>query len=332
MIINQAILHIMDFNSGITVFSEKELDLSNESIITFLTKHIEKLYNDQRASVGAFHSTSNFKMQLVSYVNHELEFIPFSKFIAERIYSAIAQSDQLDSADLIICDVMVEDTRFLAVLKCNNRIGFTHQVVKEEDTVRNEIINHYAILPAISQKIDEYALINTDSLELKFVDKQKTVNGVDTCIMADCVLECSTKKSPSDTLKIMNSVTRTVAENYGQDTVAAVSMAKNFIKENAEISAFLDPVEVGKKVFAASPAMQKEYEEEIQKAGIGETVKVDPSFALRKGKSHKIKTDTGIEITIPVEYFQNEDYIEIINNPDGTLSIALKNIGKLINK
>ncbi|WP_405352536.1 hypothetical protein [Ruminococcus sp.] len=49
-------------------------------------------------------------------------------------------------------------------------------------------------------------------------------------------------------------------------------------------------------------------------------------------KSQKIKTDTGIEITVPVEYFEDDRYIEFINNNDGTISIALKNIGKLINR
>lgn len=45
-----------------------------------------------------------------------------------------------------------------------------------------------------------------------------------------------------------------------------------------------------------------------------------------------IKTDTGIEITFPTDYFENHDYIEVVNNPNGTLSIEIKNIGKITNK
>ena len=52
----------------------------------------------------------------------------------------------------------------------------------------------------------------------------------------------------------------------------------------------------------------------------------------KAGRSHKIKTDTGIEITFPSEYIENTDFIRFINNPDGTLSIELKNIGKIVNK
>ena len=70
---------------------------------------------------------------------------------------------------------------------------------------------------------------------------------------------------------------------------------------------------------------------EVKNACIPDAVKVDMDLALKKGKNHRIKTDTGIEIAFPADYFKNTDYIEIINNPDGTLSIALKNIGKITN-
>ena len=41
IVIDKAILHILDFNSGMTVFSDEELTVEN-SIETFLLKHIEK--------------------------------------------------------------------------------------------------------------------------------------------------------------------------------------------------------------------------------------------------------------------------------------------------
>ena len=71
---------------------------------------------------------------------------------------------------------------------------------------------------------------------------------------------------------------------------------------------------------------------EIQEAQLPDQVPVQQDFARRTGKTHKIKTDTGIEITFPSEYIDNSDYIQFINNPDGTLSIELKNIAKIVNK
>jgi hypothetical protein len=49
-------------------------------------------------------------------------------------------------------------------------------------------------------------------------------------------------------------------------------------------------------------------------------------------KSMKIKTDTGIEIIVPAECLENNDYIEFVSNPDGKISISIKNIGKILNR
>ncbi len=330
--INKAILHILDFNSGVTVFSEQELDIQSNSVVAFLTKHIEKSYNDQNAKSGMFHPHSKFKKQVSDYIGGSLDFTSFSVYVAEAMYTAIAQSDVVDSTDLLICDFNIDTNRVIALLKCNNKIGFIHQVVHENDKIKNDIINHYAIMPGLSQKLDEYAFIDAVSLDIKFVDKKRSVNGTDAYVIADNILECSSRISPKETIELVSAITRTVAENHGKSSVEAVSKAKNYIVENTGVSERLDPIALGKEVFSSSPIMQEEYLKEVENAGIAETVKIDKDFAIKKGKSHKIKTDTGIEITFPVDYFQNNEFIEFVNNPDGTISIQLKNIGSITNK
>ena len=131
---------------------------------------------------------------------------------------------------------------------------------------------------------------------------------------------------------MVTSITRKVAESHGENPAIAVSRAKTLIIENAEVSEYLDPQELGSAVFAASPLMQQQYLQEAAQAGLDEAVKIDRNLAVRTGRTHKLKTDIGIEITIPIDYFQNQDYVEFINNPNGTLSISLKNIGKLVDK
>lgn len=329
--ITKAILHIMDFNSNVTVFSDQELNIQNDNIMNFLKKHIEKSLNDPALKPGIFRENSHFKKELEEYIKNDLTFVEFSVFIAKEIHSAISKSDKLDSLDLIICDVIIDNERLIGILECVNNVGFTHQVVKRDNEVKNEIINHYAILPTISQKLNEYAFINTDSLSIKFLDKKRYIEGQDTYIIPDILLECSSAISPKEAIKIVNSITSTVADNYGQNSFLAVSKAKNYIIENMEVSDILKPKELGKEVFN-STAMQEDFIKKVEDAGIPDKVKLEKTFAVRTGKNHKIKTDTGIEITFPVDYFENKDFIEFINNPDGTLSIQLKNIGKVINK
>ena len=43
--LKRAIVHILDANSGVSVYSEEELDVTDASINSFITKHIEKVLN-----------------------------------------------------------------------------------------------------------------------------------------------------------------------------------------------------------------------------------------------------------------------------------------------
>ena len=43
-------------------------------------------------------------------------------------------------------------------------------------------------------------------------------------------------------------------------------------------------------------------------------------------------TDTGIELKIPMEEYNNKDRIEFITNADGTISVLIKNVGSIESK
>ena len=330
--INRAILHILDFNSNLTVFSEQELALGDGSVAPYLMKHLERSFCDAALKPGTFNQTSALKADLGAYAAGEISFVQLSSQIAGALYQAIAQSDKQVSADILVCDISVNGEQVIAILKCNNRVGFTHQVVQAEAGICNSIIHHYAILPSLAHKLDEYAFVWVQSGEIRFVDKKCSIGGNEVYILPEIVLDCSSRVSQKDTIAMVTSITRKVAESHGENPAIAVSRAKTLIIENAEVSDYLDPQELGSAVFAASPLMRQQYQQEVAQAGLDEAVRIDRNLAVRTGRTHKLKTDTGIEITIPVDYFQNQDYVEFINNPNGTLSISLKNIGKLVDK
>lgn len=50
-----------------------------------------------------------------------------------------------------------------------------------------------------------------------------------------------------------------------------------------------------------------------------------------KLQRQKLKLDNGIEITIPLDLFYDPDVIELSNNPDGTISVTIKNIESIKN-
>lgn len=133
-------------------------------------------------------------------------------------------------------------------------------------------------------------------------------------------------------LKTVTQIVSKVAEGHGVNSAVALSKAKNFLCENAEVSTTLSPTDLCQQIFSDSEEMQDEFLSLVQEEQIPDEIKIEKSFAIKASKSHRIKTDTGIEVIFPAEYFENHEFIEFVNNPNGTISIQLKNIGKIVNK
>lgn len=332
MIINKAILHILDFNSDVCIISQRELDFSNSTINTYLEKHLGHIQKDFGQKPGAFLPDSSFLVQLNKYLMQQISFIELSSFVGNIVYEQISRSDKLDLTDLLVVDFSENDVKYLALLLLTSKIAYTHQVLNSDGEMHNEIIRHYAILPNTTQKVDSYALIRCDKLTVGFSDKKRMIDGNDTYLLPDILLQCTSSVSSKEAIRTVSQIATEIAEKHGANSAIILSKAKNYLLENAEISSTFSPMELGQDIFADSEEMQKEFELQISKAQLPSDVKIEKTLAIRTGKNHKIKTDTGIEITFPAEYFENHDFIEFINNPDGTLSIELKNIGKILNK
>ena len=96
IVIEKAILHILDFNSGMTVYSDVELE-PTDSIQTFLLKHLERSWGSQDAKPGTFYEDSAFKKQLAAYVGGELSFVDFSKQIGKTLEDAYVHAEEMVS-------------------------------------------------------------------------------------------------------------------------------------------------------------------------------------------------------------------------------------------
>lgn len=83
----------------------------------------------------------------------------------------------------------------------------------------------------------------------------------------------------------------------------------------------------GQKIFSQNPAAQEVFFEKLSSADIpkNEELSISEQFQ-KKFQKQAIKTYSGVEIKIPARVYSDENEIEFINNPDGTISLLIKNI------
>ncbi len=328
--INKAILHILDNNSPQPVFSQSELEL-NEGIANYIARHIEKLITDDGTRDASLFQDSPFHAFAESIQDGE-NFLGVSIDIAQRLHKIMVSNITIPNADLLVAMVTIDAQEYLALIKFNYKEGYTHFVNYNEQGIDNQIITHKVLFASESQKNDEGALIRFEDKSVKVAEKPYEINGEKTFYFSKMFLGCSTHYSQKESLKIVNTVAARIGKKYFDDSFETASRVKTVLHELVEDDNEIDVEKVAHSVFESKPEIKEEYISEIKQAGVPERIRITSQKAENRLSKHKIKTDNGIELSIPMELYKNKDVVEFITNYDGTTSLIIKNIQRFISK
>ena len=327
--VKRAILHILDLNSGVPIFSDLDLD---RELFEYLQKHLEKSWKDAASHTSKLGDVNPIRQKLEQYQENKDVFAAITQEMADKLHKDLLLCGEERALDFVAIDFLQAEIPHFGILLYQNQLGYTHKITYQENQANNQIIQHFAILPNPTQKLTMFAFVNMEDWSVKFVDKKRILDGEEVFLLPDRLLNCTMPTSSKDTIKKVHKIVTKVAEEFGQNPTQAVCHAKAVLLEAGQKSELIEPEEVGRKVFERHPGMQQSYMEQIAHASLPKVAEVDRDYAVRTNKSHKIKTDTGIELTVPSDFFNNTDYIEFVTNENGTISINIKNVGEIINR
>ncbi|BEU87083.1 nucleoid-associated protein [Selenomonas sp. TAMA-11512] len=321
--IQKAVLHILDGVGGSTAMGSNTLDLS-AGAAEFLEKHLEKCRESDKKP-GVFYADSDFLCALHT-LKEDGDFIAFARFVGDKLLSAISKTEEQKSESLFVLKANVEGREVLALFFTPNLTSFLPEVSRVEEGLFTSISRSGALLPDPARRMEEFAMIDWETEAIEVKSKRYTLDGSAICILPELVLECSLSSSPQAAVKKAQQVAKKVAESYGRNEIETAAAVKSFVADAMEGGALIDPLEVGREVFKENPSMQADFQKEMEKAGITEPVRIEQPAMLKKMKNHKLRTDTGIELVIPTDYFDSTEFIEFVKTEDGSISITLKHI------
>ena len=325
--IEQAVVHILDSALGMPVLSDVVLDCGSD----FLKAHIFKVDSSDEIRSCTFQEES-LVFHLVEEWDSE-RFIEVTQKIAGELYTIMNQNIDIPAADLLAVEYRVEKHKYLALLKMNYKTSYTHMTNSDPWGNNNDIIMQKAILPGETQKLSEAALIDLEAPQyVRLVEKKYDVNGVKTNYFSKLFLKCSGSLSSKTKLAIVNKAVEQVQKKYFNESEQfEVRMETKSIlnEEFTQQGGFEVPVVID-KIFREHPEMKEEVQEKLEKYNLKEaTVEPQNPNTTKKFTKQHLMTDTGIELKIPMEEYNNKDRIEFITNPDGTISVLIKNIGSI---
>ena len=258
----------------------------------FIKAHIFKTDNSDDIRRCVFEEESAIYSYLQEW-NSE-NFVDFSKKIAEELFTIMNQNIEIPQADLMIAEYELEKRKYLAILKMDYKSFYT-----------------------------------------RLTEKKYEINGVKSYYFSKLFLKCKASLSAKSRLNLVSKAVSEVQKKfYHESEQFEVQMeTKSIINEEFSKDGVLDVPVVMDKIFKEHPNMRKEVEEKLEKYNLANTT-VEPQnpTTTKKFTKQHLMTDTGIELKIPMEEYNNKDRIEFITNSDGTISVLIKNIGCIESK
>ena len=331
LVINQAILHVYDFLSGTVAPSENVLNLEDKWIQGYLNSIVRRCHYDARIQEGSFHSDSTFLKLYEDFEAEGCSFVEYSQKTGEYVSEYLKSTDG-QSYDILFVDYRMDESPYLGMYLLENQKAYTHfSGADSTGNINNTIQYHSCVLPSGSRKISSYALLKTISHEVSFCDDTKWTLG-DVQVMKDLILACDSKRSHKEVMLDVQEVVSEVAEKCDENPTILLSRYKNYVQNALQETDAVSVEDLAVHVFNDSEKLQDTFISTSMEHDLPQQLPVSSHTVRSTMKNQKIRTDTGIELTFPTEYFENPDLIEFINHPDGTISIEIKKIGKITNR
>ncbi|MGX7164795.1 nucleoid-associated protein [Enterococcus massiliensis] len=329
--LKKAILHVVDREAGTPVLSQVELDLTTEYIREYLTKKIQKLSTAQ-TKTGQLVAASSF-VQLAMETKEQ--FVTGSEKLLQRWFEKYHESEDAPSADVFIVLYEQDAQPYLAFLKVNYGQAYTHYVEAEETGIANKLIINRAILANKTQKADEGIAVNLGDLSYELVEKKYTFSGEKKNYFSTEVIETQPLPSLEENVKVIKRVAEKIGEKFETPKHDIAADVKEAVFSSIEETGQVAVQEVAQRVFKDNITAQMAFQEEVLEKGVidqSPLLKDVKEITEKKYGKQKLKLSNGIELIVPLDVYRNRDLIEFINNPDGTISVTIKNVEDVINK
>lgn len=325
VVIQRAILHILDGNLGIPVLSDGVLEIS-EILDEYITKHINRVFRDEDIKeINGNESKNNLIDSVHIFNNDSSKFVDLSKEFGKVFFDAINKYD-IPSADLLIVDLLFDSKSYLAIFKMNYKKSYIHHV-NNQNEVSNSIVCQPVSLPNDSQKIDEFIIFSLKDNRIILKEKKYEIDGKKENYISKYILNVRETKSSKEKLNIINNAAEKVINKYHPDDIETNINVNESICNGFNENRHIDIEDVANRLSKGVDSAKSEFISEIRSHGITEKeLKINDNLQKRINQKQKIVTGDGIELKMPMEYFNRKDKIEIVNNIDGTISITIKNV------
>ena len=325
IIIHQAILHVLDTTLDAPVLSGGGMELTAEKT-AYLQNHIEKLLASDEIRQCRPLPDSAFRNEL----EHNQDFIDLSCRIAGVLFDYMHAHTTIPGADLAVVDFTRDGAPWLGILKLNYKNGYTHYTETVEGAPVNSIIQQRACLPTQSGKVEEGALVNLTDYSMRLLEKKYDIDGHKEFYLSSVVFQYTQAEPEKKKLQaIQEAAAQAVKDAYEDEPHADAQVAMLIANQAADNDNQVSVEQVRQQLAEEYPLAAVPFDDYVEKSEVLEEaaapVTVTPA-RIRRMESRCIRTANGIEVKIPTELLNSDSELEFLHDPDGSVSLLIKNV------
>ena len=325
IIIHQAILHVLDTTLDAPVLSGGGMELTAEKT-AYLQNHIEKLLASDEIRQCRPLPDSAFRNEL----EHNQDFIDLSCRIAGVLFDYMHAHTTIPGADLAVVDFTRDGAPWLGILKLNYKNGYTHYTETVEGAPVNSIIQQRACLPTQSGKVEEGALVNLTDYSMRLLEKKYDVDGHKEFYLSSVVFQYTQAEPEKKKLQaIQEAAAQAVKDAYEDEPHADAQVAMLIANQAADNDNQVSVEQVRQQLAEEYPLAAVPFDDYVEKSEVLEEaaapVTVTPA-RIRRMESRSIRTANGIAVKIPTELLNSDSELEFLHDPDGSVSLLIKNV------
>ena len=325
IIIHQAILHVLDTTLDAPVLSGGGMELTAEKT-AYLQNHIEKLLASDEIRQCRPLPDSAFRNEL----EHNQDFIDLSCRIAGVLFDYMHAHTTIPGADLAVVDFTRDGAPWLGILKLNYKNGYTHYTETVEGAPVNSIIQQRACLPTQSDKVEEGALVNLTDYSMRLLEKKYDIDGHKEFYLSSVVFQYTQAEPEKKKLQaIQEAAAQAVKDAYEDEPHADAQVAILIANQAADNDNQVSVEQVRQQLAEEYPLAAVPFDDYVEKSEVLEEaaapVTVTPA-RIRRMESRSIRTANGIEVKIPTELLNSDSELEFLHDPDGSVSLLIKNV------
>lgn len=322
MNINKGVIHSLDRDLQSMILSEKQLNFNtSKDVEPYIAKLAKAFQSSPTASKGKLHSDSKF----LSLIGTPINFIEETQAIAKRWFDHHIAAMTIESSNLLFAMIDMGDYLSLAMFEVLSKNGYI-KITQNEQGLENALVHNQAILPETFASVKNAFMVNLTTGET--LVKYQDLNYRE---LLEELLECEIIANSKTSFQVVDTLVNTLSEVRDEPRFDNIIKAKQVITDNVDFFDEIEPKQILKEVFDTfSDDEERLIDTTFEQEHVQDMINLKTVNRTQAAKKHRIVTESGIEIILPLDILDVSDIVNITTDINGQVSIELKDIGKIL--